>query len=110
VITRYATPKAALRSIAAGRRPQRETSGLTQPEPANAAIMTRSHISHIEAGRRIHSKEDARSLDQVLNTGECVEQLLRLQAIYDLALSDALPLQESLTLIRATAKDYGRHD
>jgi hypothetical protein len=33
----------------------------------------------------------------------------RLQAIYDLALSDALPQQESLALLRTTAKDY-RHD
>jgi hypothetical protein len=34
----------------------------------------------------------------------------RLQGAYHLALSDALPLQESLALLRATAKDYGRHD
>jgi hypothetical protein len=33
----------------------------------------------------------------------------RLQAAYDLALSDALPLKESLALLRATAKDYGHH-
>ncbi|WP_449344285.1 Scr1 family TA system antitoxin-like transcriptional regulator, partial [Streptomyces narbonensis] len=30
----------------------------------------------------------------------------RLQGAYDLALSDALPLRESLALLRATAKDY----
>ena len=42
---------------------------MTHQELADAAIMTRSHISHIEAGRRIPSKEDARRLDQVLNTG-----------------------------------------
>ncbi|WP_438272094.1 DUF5753 domain-containing protein [Streptomyces antibioticus] len=29
---------------------------------------------------------------------------------YDLALSDALPLKESLALLRATAKDCGHHD
>lgn len=34
----------------------------------------------------------------------------RLQGIYDLALSDALPLKESLVVLRATAKDYGHHD
>ncbi|TFI23482.1 hypothetical protein E4P36_26015 [Streptomyces sp. 4R-3d] len=34
----------------------------------------------------------------------------RLQAIYDLALSDALSLAESLVLLRATAEDYERHD
>jgi len=50
---------------------QREAAGLTQQELAEAAIMTRSHISHIEAGRRIPSKEDARRLDGALNTGEC---------------------------------------
>jgi hypothetical protein len=31
--------------------------------------MTRSHISHIEAGRRVPSGEDAKRLDQALNTG-----------------------------------------
>ncbi len=29
---------------------------------------------------------------------------------YDLALSDALPLMDSLALLRATAKEYGHHD
>lgn len=33
----------------------------------------------------------------------------RLQNIYDLALSDALSLKESLALLRATAKDCGHH-
>lgn len=32
------------------------------------------------------------------------------QGAYDLALSDALPLNESLALLRATAKDYGHYD
>lgn len=30
----------------------------------------------------------------------------RLEGTYDLALGDAMPLKESLTLLRATAKDY----
>lgn len=34
---------------------QRETAGLTQQQLADAAVMTRSHIAHIEAGRRIPS-------------------------------------------------------
>jgi hypothetical protein len=34
----------------------------------------------------------------------------RLQSVYDLSLSDALPLRESLALLRATAKEYGHHD
>jgi hypothetical protein len=32
-----------------------------------------------------------------------------LQGRYDLALSGALPLKESMALLRATAKDYGHH-
>ncbi|MBA4867175.1 helix-turn-helix transcriptional regulator [Streptomyces sp. PSKA54] len=50
-------------------RQQREAAGMTQQELADEAIMTRSHIAHIEAGRRIPSREDARRLDQALNTG-----------------------------------------
>ncbi|MFE4716181.1 helix-turn-helix transcriptional regulator, partial [Streptomyces sp. NPDC056728] len=48
---------------------QREAAGVTQQELATAAVMTRSHISHIEAGRRLPSKADARRLDKALNTG-----------------------------------------
>ncbi|MFF4485474.1 Scr1 family TA system antitoxin-like transcriptional regulator [Streptomyces sp. NPDC001544] len=55
---------------------QREAAGLTQQELANQAIMTRSHIAHIEAGRRIPSKEDARRLDRALNTGDVLSSFL----------------------------------
>ncbi|ARI54420.1 helix-turn-helix domain-containing protein [Streptomyces bacillaris] len=48
---------------------QREAAGLTQQELATLALMTRSHISHIEAGRRVPSEEDARRLDLALGTG-----------------------------------------
>ncbi|GGU71373.1 transcriptional regulator [Streptomyces albospinus] len=51
-------------------RQQRELAGLTQQQLADAAVMTRSHIAHIEAGRRIPSREDARRLDKALNTGD----------------------------------------
>ncbi|MGH3311257.1 MAG: helix-turn-helix domain-containing protein [Streptomyces sp.] len=55
---------------------QRETARLTQQELADAAIMTRSHISHIEAGRRVPSKEDARRLDNALGTGNVLSSFL----------------------------------
>ncbi|MQY35054.1 hypothetical protein SRB17_30260 [Streptomyces sp. RB17] len=49
-------------------RQQREAVGMTQQELADAAFMSRTHIAHIEAGRRVPSEEDARRLDQVLGT------------------------------------------
>ncbi|MEU0146385.1 helix-turn-helix transcriptional regulator [Streptomyces sp. NPDC006288] len=57
-------------------REQRLAAGLTQQELADAAVMTRSHIAHIEAGRRIPSKEDARRLDRALNTGNVLSSFL----------------------------------
>ncbi|OEU94814.1 helix-turn-helix domain-containing protein [Streptomyces oceani] len=55
---------------------QRDSAGLTQQELAEMAVMTRSHIAHIEAGRRIPSKEDARRLDRALNTGDVLSSFL----------------------------------
>ncbi|CAL9542379.1 helix-turn-helix domain-containing protein [Streptomyces sp. enrichment culture] len=55
---------------------QREASGLTQQQLADAAIMTRTHIAHIEAGRRVPSKEDARRLDNALGTGNVLSRFL----------------------------------
>ncbi|UUU22304.1 helix-turn-helix domain-containing protein [Streptomyces sp. DSM 40750] len=55
---------------------QRETAGLTQQQLADMAVMTRSHVSHIEAGRRVPSKEDARRLDKALNTGDVLSSFL----------------------------------
>lgn len=49
-------------------RQQRESAGKTQQQLADEAIMSRTHIAHIEAGRRVPSKDDARRLDQVLDT------------------------------------------
>lgn len=55
---------------------QREAAGMTQQELADAAIMTRSHISHIEAGRRTPSPEDAHRLDRALGTGDVLSSFL----------------------------------
>lgn len=54
----------------------REAAGMTQQELADAAFMTRSHISHIEAGRRLPSKEDAQRLDKALGTGNVLTSFL----------------------------------
>ncbi|MFF4299755.1 Scr1 family TA system antitoxin-like transcriptional regulator [Streptomyces sp. NPDC001601] len=51
-------------------RQRREAAELTQQELADVTVMTRSHIAHIEAGRRVPSEEDARRLDMALNTGD----------------------------------------
>ncbi|MFI6285380.1 Scr1 family TA system antitoxin-like transcriptional regulator [Streptomyces sp. NPDC051018] len=50
-------------------RRRRIEAGLTQATLSERAFMTRTHIAHIEAGRRTPSLEDARRLDQVLETG-----------------------------------------
>jgi transcriptional regulator with XRE-family HTH domain len=55
---------------------QREAAGMTQQQLADAAVMTRSHIAHIEAGRRVPSREDARRLDRALGTGNVLESFL----------------------------------
>ncbi|MGP2436781.1 helix-turn-helix domain-containing protein [Streptomyces sp. JW3] len=57
-------------------RQQREAAGLTQQQLADLALMTRSHIAHIEAGRRLPSREDARRLDAALNTGNVLSSFL----------------------------------
>jgi transcriptional regulator with XRE-family HTH domain len=48
---------------------RREEAGLTQEELSQRAIMSRTHIAHIEAGRRRPDVNDARSLDRALDTG-----------------------------------------
>lgn len=85
-------------------RQQRETAGLTQQELADMAVMTRSHISHIEAGRRVPSKEDARRLDMALNTGNVLSSFLPQD---DAAVEDyfetARQLEQQATVIREFA-------
>lgn len=83
---------------------QREAAGLTQQELADAAIMTRSHISHIEAGRRIPSEEDARRLDQALNTGNVLSSFLPGKNDGTVAnhFEPVRPLEKQATMIRSS--------
>lgn len=55
---------------------RREAAGLTQEELSVRAVMSRTHIAHIEAGRRRPDVEDARRLDQMLQTGGFFENFL----------------------------------
>ncbi|WP_030021269.1 helix-turn-helix domain-containing protein [Streptomyces monomycini] len=55
---------------------QREAAGLTQEKLSELAIMSRTHIAHIEAGRRKPSSDDARRLDQVLGTSGVLARFL----------------------------------
>lgn len=86
---------------------QRESAGLTQQELADMAFMTRSHIAHIEAGRRIPSKEDARRLDTALNTGDVLSSFLPAQ---DVAVADyfeaARQLEQQAVMIREFALSF----
>ncbi|WP_030418164.1 helix-turn-helix domain-containing protein [Streptomyces sp. NRRL F-5065] len=86
---------------------QREAAGLTQQELATATVMTRSHIAHIEAGRRTPSKEDARRLDRALNTGDVLSSFLPDD---DAAVAGyfeaALQLEQQATMIREFALSF----
>jgi transcriptional regulator with XRE-family HTH domain len=57
-------------------RARREAAGLTQEELSQRAVMSRTHIAHIEAGRRRPDVEDARRLDKVLGTDGFFERFL----------------------------------
>ncbi|MFE5986181.1 Scr1 family TA system antitoxin-like transcriptional regulator [Streptomyces sp. NPDC056453] len=88
-------------------RAQREAAGLTQQELADRAIMTRSHIAHIEAGRRLPSKGDARRLDKALDTGDVLSSFLPAE---DAAVAEyfetALQLEQQATIIREFALSF----
>jgi transcriptional regulator with XRE-family HTH domain len=83
---------------------QREAAGLTQQQLAETAVMTRSHIAHIEAGRRVPSREDARRLDRALNTGNVLSSFLPQD---DVAVADyfeaALHLEQQAVVIQEFA-------
>ncbi|MFJ8308332.1 MULTISPECIES: Scr1 family TA system antitoxin-like transcriptional regulator [unclassified Streptomyces] len=63
-------------SYGAELRRRREEAGLTQEELSGLAIISRSYIAHIEAGRRRPSLDDAQRLDQVLASGGFFERFL----------------------------------
>ncbi len=69
--------------------------------------MTRSHIAHIEAGRRVPSKEDARRLDRALNTGNVLSSFLPEE---DAAVADdfetARQLESQAVAIRESAVTF----
>lgn len=86
---------------------QRKAAGLTQEQLAESAIMTRTHIAHIEAGRRTPSREDAQRLDRALNTGDVLSSFLPEQ---DVAVADyfeaARQLEQQATTINEFALSY----
>lgn len=86
---------------------QREAAGLTQQQLAEAAVMTRTHIAHIEAGRRVPSQEDARRLDKALNTGNVLSRFLPQG---DVAVADyfeaARLLEQQAVMIREFALSF----
>jgi transcriptional regulator with XRE-family HTH domain len=86
---------------------QREAAGLTQQQLADRAIMTRSHIAHIEAGRRVPSREDARRLDRALGTGNVLSSFLPQD---DAAVADyfeaARALEQQAVMIREFALSF----
>ncbi|MFE1842845.1 Scr1 family TA system antitoxin-like transcriptional regulator [Streptomyces sp. NPDC059515] len=86
---------------------RRETAGLTQQQLADMAIMTRSHIAHIEAGRRVPSKEDARRLDTALNTGNVLSSFLpRQEAAAAGYFESVRVLEQQAVTIREFALSY----
>ncbi|KUF15507.1 helix-turn-helix domain-containing protein [Streptomyces silvensis] len=86
-------------------RARREGAGLTQEELSVRAIMSRTHIAHIEAGRRRPTVEDARRLDDVLDAGGVLVRFLPSQGEGRVAehFTEALELERRATVIRTYA-------
>ncbi|MFJ6697356.1 Scr1 family TA system antitoxin-like transcriptional regulator [Streptomyces sp. NPDC091272] len=55
---------------------RREEMGLTQEELSEITIISRTHIAHMEAGRRRPTLDDARRLDVALGRGNFFEEFL----------------------------------
>lgn len=89
-------------------REQRKKAGLTQQELAVAATMTRSHIAHIEAGRRWPSEEDAKRLDRALGTGDVLSSFRPTGDGAPVAdhFESARQLEQQATVIREFALSY----
>ncbi|WP_418958954.1 helix-turn-helix domain-containing protein [Streptomyces tritici] len=57
-------------------RRRREAAGLTQEQLSEITIISRTHIAHMEAGRRRPSVDDARRLDKALGPDDFFERFL----------------------------------
>ncbi|MEV8522753.1 helix-turn-helix transcriptional regulator [Streptomyces sp. NPDC052000] len=86
-------------------RAKREAAGFTQEELSQRAVMSRTHIAHIEAGRRRPDVADARRLDGVLGTGGFFERFLPTLDGRKVAehFAEALEFEQQATLIRQYA-------
>ena len=87
---------------------QREKAELTQQGLADAAIMTRTHIAHIEAGRRWPSEDDAKRLDRALDTGNVLSSFLPARGGSPVAdhFEVARQLEQQATALREFAISY----
>ncbi|MFD9069745.1 helix-turn-helix domain-containing protein [Streptomyces lasiicapitis] len=86
-------------------RSRREAAGLTQEELSVRAIMSRTHIAHIEAGRRRPTLDDAKRLDDVLEAGGVLVRFLPSRGEGRAAerFAEALELEQRATMIRTYA-------
>ncbi|MGW7411465.1 helix-turn-helix domain-containing protein [Streptomyces sp. NPDC054863] len=84
---------------------RREELGLTQEELSELTIISRTHIAHMEAGRRRPSVADARRLDQALGGGHFFEEFLPTLDGRTVAehFKEALEFEEQATVIREYA-------
>ncbi|MFI6939475.1 helix-turn-helix domain-containing protein [Streptomyces sp. NPDC050418] len=83
-------------------RRRREAAGLSQEELSVRAVMSRTHIAHIEGGRRRPDAEDARRLDEVLGAGGVLVRFLPTLGEGRVAehFAEALELERQATVIR----------